>query len=75
MYQFLDTVQYWVSNQIDFWNDLPATDRASITFVGGVVLVYLCIKEREVEYSSIAMGLGALLMFAYTLAVTMDVLN
>jgi hypothetical protein len=72
MYQFLDTVQYSVSNVAASWTALPASERATVGFVCGVFMVYLCIKDRDVEYTSIAMGLGALLMFAYSLAITID---
>ena len=75
MYQFLDTAQHSVSNLAGYWNGLPAPQRASASFVGGIVLVYLCIKDRDFEYTSIAMGLGALLLFAYALTVTIDIIQ
>lgn len=75
MDQFLDTVQNSVSSAVASWNALPASERGTVAFVCGVFMVYLCIKDRDVEYTSIAMGLGALLLFAYSLAVTIDIFH
>ncbi len=75
MYQFLQVVQYSVANLAGYWTALSDVDRAGASFVGGILMVFLSIKDRDFEYTSIAMGLGALLMFAYTLAVTIDFLH
>lgn len=75
MDQFLDTVQNSVSNVVASWNALPASERGTVAFVCGVFMVYLCIKDRDVEYTSIAMGLGALLLFAYSLSITIDIFH
>ncbi|HUY18046.1 MAG TPA: hypothetical protein VMV15_02360 [Candidatus Binataceae bacterium] len=72
MYQFLDSVQYSFSGWLSYWNQFPSSQRAGVSFVGGIILIYLCIKDRDFEYASIAMGLGALLMFAYALDVTIN---
>lgn len=72
MHQFLDSLQNSFSDWFSYWNQLPSTERAGISFVGGIILIYLCIKDRDFEYASIAMGLGALLMFAYALNVAVN---
>ncbi|GEM_PF-7069540 len=74
MYQFLDAVQDSFYNLTSYWNALPDADRAGASFIGGLVLVAMCIKDRDVEYGSVAMGLGAILMFAYALSLTISLL-
>jgi len=74
MYQFFDTAQYSFYNLIGYWTGLPEADRAGASFIGGLVLVAMCIKDREVEYGSVAMGLGAILMLAYALSLSFDLL-
>jgi hypothetical protein len=72
MYQFLDSLQDSLADWLNYWNEFPSSERAGIAFVVGIILIYLCIKDRDFEYASIAMGLGALLMFAYALNVTIN---
>lgn len=74
MYQFLDVVQNSISNLFSYWNALPDAQRAGASFIGGIVMIAMCIKDRNVEYASVAMGLGAILAFAYALSISFSLL-
>ncbi len=80
MDQYLESVRYYleyaqnsISNLTGYWNALPSSERAIASFAGGIVMVVLCIKDRDVEYSSVAMGLAVLLLFAYALSVSINI--
>ncbi len=74
MYQFLYVVQESISNLVNYWNALPEGQRAAASFIGGVVMIAMCIKDRNVEYASVAMGLGAILALAYALSIGFNLL-
>jgi hypothetical protein len=75
MNALLQIAQDWVSYLANYLTSFSDSQRAGAAFVGAIILIYMSIKDRDVEYISIALGLGALLMFAYSLDMTFDFLR
>ncbi|MBF6570240.1 MAG: hypothetical protein IVW54_15320 [Candidatus Binataceae bacterium] len=72
MIQWLLQLQYAATDLVGYLKVLPDVQRAGGSFVAGLIMVYLTIKDREWEQLSIFLGLGAMLCLAYALSVAFD---
>ena len=72
MIQWLLQLEYAASDLVGYLRVLPDSERAGGSFVAGLIMVYLTIKDREWEQLSILLGLGAMLFLAYSLSVAFD---
>lgn len=75
MDQWLFQLRYAVESLEGFWTELSAMQRAGGSFAAGLLMIYLTIKDRELEHLSILFGLGAFLCLAYALFIAFNFLQ